>query len=90
MIGVEVEHHEDSTPALKTPVVHTLDDIDRLRVPNPATGVHILELDHKVDLGKPASASAPASASGATSTPSNTSGAARLRTGRRRPAPGGV
>jgi hypothetical protein len=36
---------------LKTAVVHTLDDLDRLRVPNPATGAHILELDHKVGLG---------------------------------------
>jgi hypothetical protein len=31
--GVEVEHHEDSIPKLKTPVVHTLQDIGRLRVP---------------------------------------------------------
>jgi len=39
--GVEVDHHEDSTPTLKTPVVHTLQDIERLRVPNPATLLHI-------------------------------------------------
>jgi hypothetical protein len=52
LIGVEVDHHEDNTPALTSPVVHTLDDIDRLRVPNPATGAHILELDHKVDPGE--------------------------------------
>jgi uroporphyrinogen decarboxylase len=35
--GVEVEHHEDSTPTLKTPVVRTLQDIELLRVPNAAT-----------------------------------------------------
>ena len=35
--GVEVEHHEDSTPTLKNPVIHTLKDIENLRVPNPAT-----------------------------------------------------
>lgn len=33
--GVEVEHHEDSTPTLRTPVAHELEDIDRLRVPDP-------------------------------------------------------
>ena len=35
--GVEVEHHEDNTPTLKNPVVHTLEDVERLRLPNPAT-----------------------------------------------------
>jgi len=33
--GVEVDHYEDATPTLKTPVVRELGDIDRLRVPNP-------------------------------------------------------
>lgn len=33
--GVEVQHYEDSTPTLKTPVVQDLEDIDKLRVPDP-------------------------------------------------------
>ena len=33
--GVEVEHHQDSTPSLKIPVVRELADIERLRVPDP-------------------------------------------------------
>jgi len=35
--GIQVDHHEDSTPTLKAPVVHELEDIARLRVPDPAT-----------------------------------------------------
>lgn len=35
--GVRVEHHADSTPTLKQPAVTELDDIHRLRVPNPQT-----------------------------------------------------
>lgn len=33
--GVEVEHYEDATPTLKTPVLRELADIERLRVPDP-------------------------------------------------------
>ena len=33
--GIEVEHCEDSTPTLKIPVVHELEDIDTMRVPDP-------------------------------------------------------
>ncbi|MBI2928458.1 MAG: uroporphyrinogen decarboxylase family protein [Verrucomicrobia bacterium] len=33
--GVEVEHYADSTPTLKTPAVHELDEIFKLRVPDP-------------------------------------------------------
>ena len=35
--GVEVEHYADSTPTLKTPVVHELEDIGRLEVTDPHT-----------------------------------------------------
>jgi len=35
--GVEVEHHEDSTPTLKTPAIRSLQEIERLRVPEPTT-----------------------------------------------------
>lgn len=35
--GVEVTHHEDSTPTLKSPSVRELAEIAKLRVPNPAT-----------------------------------------------------
>ena len=33
--GVEVQHYENSTPTLKAPAVQDLEDVDRLRVPNP-------------------------------------------------------
>lgn len=33
--GVQVEHHEDGTPTLQRPVVHSFADIERLRVPDP-------------------------------------------------------
>ena len=33
--GVEVVHYDDSTPTLKSPAVRELQDIDRLRVPDP-------------------------------------------------------
>ncbi len=33
--GVAVQHYDDSTPTLKTPAVHDLEDIHRLRVPDP-------------------------------------------------------
>lgn len=33
--GVEVEHHPDGTPTFKTPAIAELDDVSRLRVPNP-------------------------------------------------------
>ncbi len=33
--GVEVEHYDDATPTLKTPVAPALADIARLRVPDP-------------------------------------------------------
>jgi uroporphyrinogen decarboxylase len=33
--GVEVEHYADSTPTLKKPAVHGLEDIGRLEVPDP-------------------------------------------------------
>lgn len=33
--GVEVQHYDDGTPTLRTPVVHELADIGRLRVPDP-------------------------------------------------------
>jgi uroporphyrinogen decarboxylase len=35
--GVTVEHHPDSTPTVKTPAVSSLNDIYRLKVPNPQT-----------------------------------------------------
>jgi uroporphyrinogen decarboxylase len=35
--GVRVEHHPDSTPTLKQPAIAELEDIHRLRVPNPQT-----------------------------------------------------
>jgi len=35
--GVKVEHHPDGTPTLAAPAVCELDDIARLRVPNPRT-----------------------------------------------------
>ena len=35
--GAEVEHHEDSTPTLKSPAVHAPAEIARLRLPDPAT-----------------------------------------------------
>jgi uroporphyrinogen decarboxylase len=35
--GVEVEHHADGTPTLKRPAIESLDEIARLRVPNPQT-----------------------------------------------------
>lgn len=35
--GIQVEHYEDSTPTLKAPAVHALEDIVRLHVPDPAT-----------------------------------------------------
>jgi len=34
--GVLIQHHDDSTPTLKTPAVAGLEDIGRLRVPDPA------------------------------------------------------
>lgn len=33
--GIEVEHHPDGTPTLKTPVIKKLEDVYRLKVPNP-------------------------------------------------------
>ena len=33
--GLKVEHYQDSTPTLKTPAVRELEDIEKLRVPDP-------------------------------------------------------
>ena len=35
--GVEVQHYENSTPTLKAPAAAELEDIDRLRVPDPCS-----------------------------------------------------